>query len=184
MHLLDGPAEGARAVIVTHLEMTEADRIRFTSEIPGARLERIEHDKESVSSDFYRRVGGPWYWVDRLGWTDEQWREWTDRREHHLWVMTVEGTEVGYVELEQQADGVVEIAYLGLLPGMTGSGRGGWLLGRGLEEAWALPGTQRVWVHTCDLDAPAALRNYEARGLRVFARTVEWRATQPGTVAP
>jgi hypothetical protein len=26
----------------------------------------------------------------------------------------------------------------------------------------------RVWVHTCTLDGPTALRNYEARGFRVY----------------
>lgn len=184
MRLLDGPQEGARAVLVTHLEMHSPDSIRFDPDLPGADLQRIERDKPGVSRDFYRRVGGPWHWVDRRDWTDAQWREWTDREGHHLWAMTVDATEVGYVELEQQGDGDVEIAYLGLLPGMSGSGRGGWLLGRALQEAWALPGTHRVWVHTCDLDSPAAVGNYRARGLSVFSRSVEWRLPGPGIFAP
>lgn len=184
MRLLTGPREGARAVVVTHLQMHDRGEIRFDPALAGAQLRSISHDKARHSRSFYERVGGEWHWVDRLDWNEAQWREWTDRDAHHLWVMAVDGVDVGYVELEQQADGDVEIAYLGLLPGQAGHGRGGWLLGSALREAWALPGTRRVWVHTCDLDSPAALRNYQARGLRVFARTVEWRLPGPGTVTP
>lgn len=184
MRLLSGPVEGARAVVVTHLEMLDPVAVRYDPDLRGAALQRIATDKARLSRSFYERVGGPWQWVDRLDWDDAQWRGWTDRDTHHLWVMTIDDLEAGYVELEQQGEGVVEIAYLGLLPGGAGSGRGGWLLGRALQEAWALPGTQRVWVHTCDLDAPAALANYQARGLRVFARSVEWRLPEPDTVTP
>ena len=28
----------------------------------------------------------------------------------------------------------------------------------------------RVWLHTCTLDSPQALPNYEARGMRIFKR--------------
>ena len=36
-----------------------------------------------------------------------------------------------------------------------------------------MPATQRVWVHTCSLDGPAALRNYERRGFVVIDETTE-----------
>jgi hypothetical protein len=29
-------------------------------------------------------------------------------------------------------------------------------------------GASRIWLHTNTLDSPAALKNYEARGFRVF----------------
>ena len=32
---------------------------------------------------------------------------------------------------------------------------------------WAM-NAARVWVHTCDLDHPAALPNYQARGFKIF----------------
>ena len=35
-----------------------------------------------------------------------------------------------------------------------------------------LPPTARVWVHTCTLDGPAALANYQARGLVVYAEEI------------
>lgn len=176
MILLPGPAEGAVAVTVTSLEMTSAEQIVPTPYTPdSAAWHRVDTERSSTSRDFYLRVGAPWHWVDRRDWQDDQWRAWTDRPEHHLLVCRMDGTDAGYAELEQQSDGVVEIAYFGLLPEAMGRGLGRWWLSEVLAEAWRLPGTERVWVHTCTLDGPAALATYEGRGLRPFARDVEWR---------
>ncbi|MEY3733364.1 MAG: hypothetical protein RL347_723, partial [Actinomycetota bacterium] len=114
--------------------------------------------------------------------TDAQWQEWTDRDVHHLIVCQRDGRDAGYVELEQQSDGDVEIAYFGLLPDMIGQGLGRWWLTEVITEAWRLPGTTRVWVHTCTLDGPAALATYTGRGLKPYAREVEWRMPEPGDV--
>jgi GNAT superfamily N-acetyltransferase len=77
------------------------------------------------------------------------------------------GTPAGYFELERQAKGTVEIAYFGLLPGFIGKGLGAYLLTFATRSAWDM-GAARVWVHTCDLDHPRALANYQARGFRIF----------------
>lgn len=176
MRLLPAPVEGAVAVTVTSLEMTSVDELLPADSLPsGASWLRVETDKASQSQDFYRRVGGPWHWVDRLDWDESQWSAWTDRPEHHLLVCRQDDVNAGYAELEQQPGGEVEIAYFGLLPEAIGRGLGRWWLAQVLAEAWRLPGTHRVWVHTCTLDGPAALATYEGRGLRPYARAVEWR---------
>ena len=46
------------------------------------------------------------------------------------------------------------------------------MLSRALHPAWALR-PERVWVHTCTLDHPAALANYEARGMRIYRTGTE-----------
>lgn len=185
MRLLPGPAEGAIAVTVTSLAMDSADDVVPVDTVPAsAEWQRVEEGKPAVSADFYRRVGGPWHWVDRLDWSDEQWRAWTDRPEHHLLVCRQGGIDAGYAELEQQGDGSVEIAYFGLLPEAMGRGLGRWWLAQVLAEAWGLPGTRRVWVHTCTLDGPAALATYTGRGLRPFASEVEWRLPEASGTAP
>ena len=176
MRLLPGPTQGAIAVTVTSLEMTAPEQIVPSPFTPdSAAWHRIDTDKSASSRDFYLRVGESWHWVDRREWTDGEWREWTERPEHHLLVCRQAGHDAGYAELEEQEDGSVEIAYFGLLPDMIGYGLGRWWLAEVLAEAWRLPGTRRVWVHTCTLDGPAALATYVGRGLRPFAREVEWR---------
>jgi GNAT superfamily N-acetyltransferase len=119
----------------------------------------------------YTAVGGNWYWIDRLDWTYRQWLDYLDRPELETWVGYVEGAPAGYFELERQAEGDVEIAYFGLLPQFIGRGLGGRLLTRAIERAWEW-GAGRVWVHTCTLDGPAALSNYQARGFRIYKEEV------------
>ena len=119
----------------------------------------------------YTAVGGNWYWTDRLPWTYTQWLEYLERPELETWVGYVEGTPAGYFELEKQPEDQVEIAYFGLLPQFIGKGLGGHLLTRAIERAWEM-GAARVWVHTCTLDGPTALANYQARGLRLYKEEV------------
>ncbi len=102
----------------------------------------------------------------------EMWLAYLDRPDLETWVAYVSGTPAGYFELERQAQGDVELAYFGLLPRFIGKGLGGELLTRAITRAWDM-GAERVWVHTCDLDHPQALRNYQARGFRVYRTEVK-----------
>ncbi len=135
------------------------------AEIPGPEFNRF----------LYTAVGGDLHWTDRLSWSWQQWWDWLERPGVETWVAWVWGTPAGYAELEPQPGGQVEVAYFGLLPAFTGQRLGGHLLWHALDQAWtlgerteALESTRRVWVHTCSLDSPAALQNYQARGMRVY----------------
>lgn len=169
------PGPGVREVVVTDLEMTDRAQLR-AARTPAveASLVRAGRPAPELSWFFYRAVGADWYWVDRLGWTGDRWREWVSRPGHELWSCWVDGAPAGYAELDRQ-DGEVEVAYFGLLPGFTGVGLGGWLLTRAVQRAWEVEGTRRVWLHTCDLDSPAALANYLARGFVACGTHVELR---------
>lgn len=125
-----------------------------------------------LSRWFYMEVGRDWSWVDRLEWTDEQWRQWVERPGYEMWVARCGGSFAGYLELDGHPTGDVEVAYFGLLPPFVGRGLGGHLLSLGVGAAWTR-GAARVWAHTCSLDGRHALGNYEARGFRVYGRTVE-----------
>src|SRR5438034_8495738 len=43
-----------------------------------------------------------------------------------------------------------------------------------ISRAWA-KGARRVWVHTCSLDGPTALANYQGRGFRVYDQRAQDR---------
>ena len=116
----------------------------------------------------YQLVGKDWAWTDRLSWSDEQWKAYAESDNLRTWVAYYKGSPAGYYELEQQKGGDVEIAYFGLAPKFIGQGFGGYLLSRAIKSAWKMKGTKRVWVHTCTLDHPSALHNYQARGLEVY----------------
>ena len=160
----------ARVDVTTwSLEMHDAGELKpaRAAAMPVS-IERAEVPQPELNRFLYTAVGGEWYWLGRLPWTYERWMAWLDRPEVETWVARCAGSPAGYFELERQEGGDVEIAYFGLLPQYIGKGIGGHLLTSTVERAWALGGTRRVWVHTCSLDHPSALANYQARGLEVF----------------
>jgi GNAT superfamily N-acetyltransferase len=131
------------------------------------RLVRAEIPCPELNRFLYTAVGAPWWWYTRLPWDYSRWLTYVDRPELETWVAYVSGTPAGYFELERQEGSNVEIAYFGLMPQFIAKGLGGALLSAAVSRAWEM-GAARVWVHTCTLDHPQALRNYQARGFKVF----------------
>ncbi len=155
--------------VVTHyLEMKSPGELRpKRSDRSDVALVPVPRPMPELNRFFYTAVGGDWYWIDRLSWSWQRWLAYLDRPELETWMLTVAGIPAGYFELESQADGDIEVAYFGLLPSFIGQGLGGHLLTAAIERAWQR-GARRVWLHTCSLDHPQALANYQARGLRVY----------------
>jgi GNAT superfamily N-acetyltransferase len=172
-------------VIIWHLEMTDPADLRPARRTPAAtEIRRAEAPCPEYNRFFYTAVGGDWYWRDRLSWDYARWLAWLDRPEVETWVAYTRGTPSGYVELEQQPETAsVEIAYFGLLPQFIGLGIGGHLLTHAIGRGWEM-GTSRVWVHTCSLDHPGALANYQARGLRIFKEEEKWVRLAPEPPGP
>lgn len=152
-------------VTTWYLEMREPAQLRRARvPEPAPLILQAQAPLPMLNRFLYSAVGGHWHWRDRLGWSYARWMQYLDRPEVQTWVLYQRGTPAGYIELEQQAGAEVEIAYFGLMREFIGQGLGGHLLTTGIERAWAM-GATRVWVHTCTLDGPTALANYEARGM-------------------
>ncbi|MDB4362506.1 GNAT family N-acetyltransferase [Akkermansiaceae bacterium] len=159
-----------RGIKVWYLEITEEEEFIPSEVVTNLNLEPT--DDAAINTQFYREVGGDWQWVDRLNWTDNQWEKWVNRENLRTWVAHLGSEAAGYVEMEIQEGGNIEIVYFGLLPLMIGKGIGGGVLSLAIREAWKIKGTQRVWLHTCSEDHPHALGNYEKRGFRLFKTEV------------
>ncbi|MBV2354280.1 GNAT family N-acetyltransferase [Streptomyces sp. J2-1] len=148
---------------------------------------RAEVPSPEFSRFLYASVGGDIRWTDRLGWSHARWREYLERPGVETWVAYERGTPAGYAELDPQDEGVVEIAYFGLLPAFRGRHIGGHLLAYGAARAWDLaerwpdhrPPTKRVWLHTCSKDGVYAKDNYLRRGFRLFDTQVAEEAEVP-----
>ncbi len=152
----------------TYLEMRNRSELKAgRSGDPSVRLRELSDCPPELYRLLYVEVGRNYYWIDRLPWTDEQIREHLQQLEIRLWLMTVADEMAGYFELRQVEDGSVEIAYFGLLPPFIGRGLGKHLLTCATEQAWAMA-ANRVWLHTCTLDDPAAMPNYLKRGFRPY----------------
>ena len=162
--------QGVRGIKVWYLEITEEEEFIPSEVVTNLSLEPT--DDAAINTQFYREVGGDWQWVDRLNWTDNQWEKWVSHENLRTWVAHLGAEAAGYVEMEIQEGGNIEIVYFGLLPLMIGKGIGGGVLSLAIREAWKIKGTQRVWLHTCSEDHPHALGNYEKRGFRLFKTEV------------
>ncbi len=171
-----------RAVTITHLEMVEAPQGWPAVPPAGVRIERVKHVTPELVRWLYSVVGGPYRWYERLGWDRESWASELAEQGSEVWLVSVDGTPAGYCQLASEvvsdagADKYsteVEILYFGLMQWAHGRGLGRIFLEQMIHQAWklserhALPQVSRVWVHTCDLDAPAALVNYQARGMEI-----------------
>jgi len=155
-------------VTTWYLEMLDPRQLRPAfSDHPKLVVMQAEVPSPEFSRFLYTSVGGDWYWIDRLDWTKSRWLDYLKRPELQTWVAYVSGTPAGYIELESQPGSNVEIAYFGILPQFTGQRMGAHLLSVGVRQAWALD-ARRVWVHTCSLDGPFALANYQARGFQLY----------------
>jgi ribosomal protein S18 acetylase RimI-like enzyme len=171
-------------VIIYHLEMTDPAQLRPARRVPDqVEMRRAELPLPEFNRFLYTAVGGDWHWRDRLTWSYAHWMIYLDRPELETWVAYQRGTPAGYVELESQPGGDVEIVYFGLLPQFIGQGIGGYLLTQAIQRGWAM-GAARVWVHTCSLDHPGALSNYQARGLRIFKEEERWVLLPPQPPGP
>ncbi len=137
-------------------------------------LQRIDPCSVERWRELYRQIGATWHWHDRDAWDRSQLATHLARPEIRIYGVRAELGEdwteaAGFLELEQHADGSVEIAYVGLDSRVLGRRLGAWLVSEAVRTAFAW-GAAHVWLHTCSLDAPAALPNYLARGF-VVTRT-------------
>lgn len=155
-------------LVTTYLEMNSRSEFKPAFiEDPDIRVEMIPTPDVHFYLFLYRSVGESWQWRDRLLMSKSDLCAILNDPRTSLFVLYVADTPAGYVELYQHSDDDIEIAYFGLFPEYLGRGLGKHLLSYGIEQAWQ-KGAKRVWVHTCNLDGPHALKNYQKRGLRVY----------------
>ena len=152
----------------TYLELSSRDQliVPLGRAPEDVRIEPVE-GPPSLYRNLYVEVGKEWHWVDRLGWDDEAIRTHLAQPSVTLWLLTVSSAPAGWFEFKRHEDGSTEIAYFGILPAFRRRGLGKHLLAEAVRTAWAA-GANRVWLHTCTLDDPAALPNYLARGFRPY----------------
>lgn len=162
------------SVTTTYLHIPARERFR-PAFINQADLLVLELREPSVPyyRFLYDAVGRDYVWIDRLLWSDEQFREYLSRPTTTVLVLYCRGTPVGYIDLDASPEEAgTEIAYFGLIPAVHGRGFGKHLLSVGVRRAFD-DGAERVWLHTCTLDGPRAIANYTARGFIPYKTTTQ-----------
>lgn len=152
----------------TYLEMRAPSLLQpARNDDPLIKIELKSECSVDLFRFLYAEVGKNYYWIDRLPLTDEQIAAYLEEPGVSVWLMTYDGETAGYFELKKCEDGSTEIAYFGLMPEFIGRGFGKHLLTCAVQQAWT-DGANRVWLHTCTDDDPAALPNYLKRGFEAF----------------
>ena len=155
-------------VITYYLEMNTPVEFKPKLDSKGLIVQECEIKQFQVNKFLYQFVGAAWGWTDKLTLSEQDWQSYAENDNLRTFIAYHKGSIAGYFELQQQAEGTVELAYFGLAPNFIGKGFGGYLLSQAIQAAWGWGGTHRIWVHTCSLDHPSALRNYQARGFAIY----------------
>ena len=134
----------------------------------GYSVRLIEPANYQLNRFFYKNVGKDYHWVDRLIWTNSQWINYTSNINVKTYILKNNNDLAGFFEIILHSDkNEVEIAYLGLLEEYHNKNLGSFLLTTAIKKSF-LEKPRRVWVHTCTLDHKNALKNYIARGMKIF----------------
>ena len=167
----DTVPDGELATVVTYLEMRQPP----DQPVPSSplSLKRVEVPQPEHYRALFRLIGAPWLWFSRLILDDAHLAEIIQHPKVELYSVADESRrEVGMLELDLRAPGECELAFVGLVPDLSGQGHGRWLLSQAVRLAWR-EGVNRVHVHTCSLDHPAALGAYRRAGFVPYKRVVE-----------
>jgi GNAT superfamily N-acetyltransferase len=165
-------ADDQLATVVTTLEMTRRPALRPMPSSPF-RLVRWTQPSAAAYRTLFARVGGPWLWFSRLAMDDAALLAIIHDPAIEVYaVIDPTGIQLGMLELDFRHENACELSYFALVPELTGSGHGRWLMAEAMARAWR-PGIARVWVHTCTLDHPSALNFYRAQGFVAVKRTIE-----------
>ena len=152
------------------LELRDIKKLKFNSSKENKFLiKKIKPDFQ-LNKFFYKQVGKKHRWIDRLSWTDEKWINFISNKNLETYVISEFEDLIGFFELLYNPElKETEISYFGLLEEYIGKGIGGYALSEAIKKAFE-KNIKRVWLHTCTLDHPNALKNYIARGMRVFRK--------------
>tara|TARA_B100000524_G_scaffold182572_1_gene94082 strand:+ start:35 stop:538 length:504 start_codon:yes stop_codon:yes gene_type:complete len=117
---------------------------------------------------FYKNIGKKHRWVDRLIWSEQQWIDYVSNSKVKTYVLKKKDDLVGFFELIFHLENKeVEIAYFGILEEYQNKKLGSLLLSEAIKKSFN-ENINRVWLHTCSLDHENALKNYLARGMKIF----------------
>ena len=135
---------------------------------PNFKINQVDPPDFQLNKFFYKQIGKKYRWIDRLAWGDKKWIEYVENPRVKTFVLKDNSNLAGYYEtIRDIGNDHSEIAYFGILEEYFGRKCGGYLLSEAINNLFK-DGMSRVWLHTCSLDHENAIKNYLARGMKIF----------------
>ena len=160
-----------------YLEMHENLGREMSHPVPEIRVVRMPVPSTDYYRTLYNAVGESWKWIDRNLLDDDELQKIIHDELVEIYVLRVDGEPAGYGELDRRQlegrplkghqPGEIELAYFGVIERFHRRGLGKYLLNWLILRAWAYE-PSRLWLHTCELDHPAALPLYTSSGFKIF----------------
>jgi hypothetical protein len=120
----------------------------------------------------YNTVGEAYNWQSRANRSDAELAALIQDPLNEVHVLYVDGTPAGFAELDRRTPGDIELIQFGLVAEFIGRGLGKWFLQWTIDQVWSYQ-PRRFWLHTCTLDHPVALSNYQKAGFTLFKQEVK-----------
>lgn len=157
---------------VTYLEMDQRPGFDWPHLPAGSAAALLKADNPPVwyFIALYDAVGRDYAWEDIHDREHAEIAHWLARDAMSLYTLIEHGWPQGFFLLEDNDDGVCNLAYFGMVPESVGRGLGSYLLRTAILTAWDRRGTRKVTVDTCTLDHPRALALYQKHGFTPVRR--------------
>lgn len=162
-------------ITVTYLQMFARPQAVIPPPREGLTIVHARKPTVAYYRFLYDAVGSKWHWQSRKKLSDAELVAIIHDPRDEVHVLCVDGVPAGFAELDRRVAGEIEMVQFGLMPEFIGAGLGKYFLQWTIDRAWSYRPT-RFWLHTCTLDHPAALPNYQKRGFAIYKEEVkEWQ---------
>ena len=162
---------GKLANVVTYLEM-RAPVVYASAETSPFGIRVVHQPSLDWYRGLFRAIGEPWLWFSRLRMNDDELQAILWDPAVDVFALASEGVDQGLLEFDRRMFPDIEVAFFGVTSELLGKGAGRALLAHGLREEWTHQ-PQRIWLHTCSADHPAALSFYRKFGFQAYKRAIE-----------
>jgi len=164
---------------VTYLEMVKDPGVQ-PADLGRFSMRRVESMSVADYIGIYREVGRDYLWNYRPGQSDEEIRAILSSPATWMYLLFEEDQAVGMAELDASNADDVELVHFGLIPRFLNQGIGKLFLQNIISLVWKTD-VRRMWLSTCGMDHPKAIRFYEAAGFVPFKTKMgefkDWRFT-------
>jgi GNAT superfamily N-acetyltransferase len=154
-------------VQIYYLEMLAPNRTIISPPRLGLLVLHAQHLSVPYYRFLYDAVGKDYHWLSRGKLSDSELAALIQNPKDEVHVLHVDGSPAGFAELDRRKEDDIELVQFGLMREFIGQGLGKYFLQWTIDKAWSYQ-PNRFWLHTCTLDHPNALPNYQKAGFRIF----------------